>query len=260
MQEGANIDDVVNKIEKIPFGQGFLKVELKRNQDDNKVVTKRDIDPYTLYVGNLPINVTKAGVVQYFNACTRIDIGHPKQMKNSRYAFIRFGNVEDAIEAYKRTVNMLIESRSMIVRFRRINGVVGLPGENKGQPQPKQSHEQMPNKQICTIVKEKNEKKEPDMALVKEEPIESEELDVKPSLDDFTLSSLSSYDSNSVYSDISSIISGNKIKKEDHSHVNEDEIEDEEEEEEFDASTDNFIFKNEGKYKKKSNSYHVYSV
>lgn len=239
----------MSKIEKIPFGQGFLQVELKRNQDETKKVTKKDIDPYTLYVGNLPMNVTKSGVVQYFNSCTRIDIGHPKQMKNSRYAFVRFSNVDDAISCYKRTVNMLIDSRSMIVRFRRINGVVGLPGENKGQPQPKTNQAKPPNQEAPGSIKEKTEKPEvtqPDLSLVKAEPAEQEEQDVKPSLNDLNFS-VDSYDSASIYTGISTMIPENQIKKEEPSTpLNEDEVEAEEDEEYYDAANDNFIYKNEG--------------
>lgn len=93
-------------------------------------ISPRDIDPYILYVGNLPLNVTKAGVKRHFKVCVRVDIGHPQQMKNTRYAFVRFANVDDAIQAYKSAFNTLYESRSMIVRFRRINGNVAVPGEN----------------------------------------------------------------------------------------------------------------------------------
>lgn len=118
-------------MEKIPFGQGFLSVDIKKAREENLEVSPKDIDPYTLYVGNLPLNVTKQGVIQQFAGCTRIDIGHPQQMKNTRYAFVRFGNVDDAIAAYRSTRNTQFESRSLIVRFRRINGNVGVPGETK---------------------------------------------------------------------------------------------------------------------------------
>ncbi|GLV38798.1 Painting of fourth [Carabus blaptoides fortunei] len=131
LEENADINKVVSALEKIPFGQGFLSVDIKKAREENLEVSPKDIDPYTLYVGNLPLNVTKQGVIQQFSGCTRIDIGHPQQMKNTRYAFVRFGNVDDAIAAYRSTRNTQFESRSLIVRFRRINGNVGVPGETK---------------------------------------------------------------------------------------------------------------------------------
>lgn len=41
-----------------------------------------------------------------------------------RYAFIRFKNVHDAIEAYKENVDIIIDNRSVVLRFRRINNKV----------------------------------------------------------------------------------------------------------------------------------------
>lgn len=131
LDENADIDKVCGILQKVPFGQGFLSVDIKKAREENSEAQAKDIDPYTLYVGNLPTNVTKSSVIQHFPGCTRIDIGHPQQLKNTRYAFVRFGNVDDAIKAYKNTRNTQFESRSLIVRFRRKNGNVGVPGENK---------------------------------------------------------------------------------------------------------------------------------
>ena len=39
-----------------------------------------------------------------------------------RYAFVRYHNVDDAIEAFKEHFNTVIESRSIIVRFKRQKG------------------------------------------------------------------------------------------------------------------------------------------
>lgn len=212
LKEDSNIDEVVATLEKIPFGQGFLSVELKKQREDNLEVSPKDIDPYTLYVGNLPLNVTKAGIKSHFKDCTRLDIGHPQQMKNTRYAFVRFSNVDDAIRAYKSTFNTLYDSRSMIVRFRRMNGNVAVPGEtsNKQTQQQKQKTDEiststtpeiesisrsseiqnistpksLPQNSTTKNSRSESSAEAPDLSLVKDEPTsDNEEFeDVKPLL------------------------------------------------------------------------------
>lgn len=56
----------MSTLEKIPFGQGFLSVDIKKAKEENCNVQAKDIDPYTLYVGNLPLNVTKQAAVQHY--------------------------------------------------------------------------------------------------------------------------------------------------------------------------------------------------
>lgn len=50
-------------------------------------------------------------------------------MKNTRYAFVRYETVDEALTAYRETFNLIIESRTIIVRFRRQKGTVNLSGE-----------------------------------------------------------------------------------------------------------------------------------
>uniref|UniRef100_A0A6M2DPD2 Putative product n=1 Tax=Xenopsylla cheopis TaxID=163159 RepID=A0A6M2DPD2_XENCH len=52
-------------------------------------------------------------------------------MKYTRYAFISYQSAEAAIKAFKETHSLSLESRSIIVRFRRHKGAVGLPGQSK---------------------------------------------------------------------------------------------------------------------------------
>lgn len=54
-----------------------------------------------------------------FEKSLRMDIGYAQKMKFTRWAFVKFANVDDAIEAYKMTVNSMMDDRSLIVRFRR---------------------------------------------------------------------------------------------------------------------------------------------
>ena len=51
-------------------------------------------------------------------------MGYAKKMKFTRYAFIRYTNVDQAIEGFRRTVNIIqFDNRSVIVRFRRLRGL-----------------------------------------------------------------------------------------------------------------------------------------
>jgi len=55
-------------------------------------------------------------------------INYSKVQFSFRYAFIKFSNAEDAIQTYKEKYNLVIDSRSVVLRFRRkIN--VNPPGQ-----------------------------------------------------------------------------------------------------------------------------------
>lgn len=239
---------MISEIEKIPFGQGFLKAE-KRNQKEKKVVTKYEIDPYALYVGNLPLNVTKACVLRYFNNSARIDIGHPQQLKNTRYAFVRFRNADDAFEAYKKNVNGVIESRSIIVRFRRVSPTLEAHQEEKSHPE--QSVSEISTGTSSSVTRESDRlnnstQSSLDLSIVKEEPLDSEEQDER----DIKPSSLElSRAGNVPFRNMPTgpLIPTSQIKKEERTeHLNEDEME--EEEEDYDITNDNFVCKTEGKF------------
>lgn len=47
-------------------------------------------------------------------------------MKYTRYAFIRYDNVEDSIAAFKRAFETDLGPRSLVIRFRRKRGNIGL--------------------------------------------------------------------------------------------------------------------------------------
>ncbi|XP_063985089.1 uncharacterized protein LOC135166605 [Diachasmimorpha longicaudata] len=130
MAENVDIDKAIEDLEKIPFGVGHLKVERKSLRDED-YPQPEEIDPYTLYVGNLPESVNVNEVKNKFPTATRVDVGYAQKMRNTRYAFIRYANVEDSIAAYKVAHNLMWDTRSIIVRFRRQRGNTCLPGETK---------------------------------------------------------------------------------------------------------------------------------
>lgn len=126
LKADADIDLVQSELQKVEFGTGHLIVEKKHHQEEKSEVTADEIDPYTLYIGNLPTTVSVATVKEKFPTAQRIDIGFAQRMKFTRYAFVRYCNVEEAMDAFRNTVNLAIEARSLVVRFRRKKGNVGL--------------------------------------------------------------------------------------------------------------------------------------
>ncbi|CAD1473861.1 unnamed protein product, partial [Heterotrigona itama] len=130
MAESVDIDEAIKELEKIPFGVGHLKVERKSLRDEDNPMPE-EIDPYTLYIGNLPESVNVNEVKSKFPTAARVDVGYAQKMRNTRYAFIRYNSVDESISAYKQAHNLMWDTRSIIVRFRRQRGNTCLPGEPK---------------------------------------------------------------------------------------------------------------------------------
>lgn len=132
---------MIGALNKIKFGDGHLTAEYKKDREDDQNITAEDIDPCTLYVGNLAQEITKEDMVKTYPMSRRIDIGYAKKMKYTRYAFVSFKNVTDSIEAFKKTHSTQMYSKSLIVRFRRLHGTVGMPGESKPQSPAKNKND-----------------------------------------------------------------------------------------------------------------------
>lgn len=129
LKPGSDINKIESVLSEIPFGCGKLIV--KRHTIEEKIsASPEEIDPYTLYIGNLPTNITVHSVKEKFPTAQRIDIGYAQRLRYTRYAFIRYNNIEDSMEAFRKTFSLEIDSRTLIVRFRRQKGNVGLPGES----------------------------------------------------------------------------------------------------------------------------------
>ncbi|KAF5288730.1 hypothetical protein FQA39_LY15302 [Lamprigera yunnana] len=137
LQESADPDEVIGFLNSQKFGDGFLTVEYKKDRDEDQVVLADDIDPLTLYVGNLAQEVTKEDIVNLYPNNKRIDIGFAKKMKFTRYAFIAFRTASESLAAFKKTHSKQMYSKSLIVRFRRLHGTIGMPGEAKPQNPPR---------------------------------------------------------------------------------------------------------------------------
>jgi len=97
--------------------------------------------------------ITKDSIVKLYPKTKRIDIGYMKKMKYTRYAFVTFKTVDDSIEAFKQTHNREIYSKSLIVRFRRLHGTVGMPGESKPQNPPRADDEERADTRTAESIK-----------------------------------------------------------------------------------------------------------
>lgn len=124
---------MISALNKQKFGDGFLQADYKRDREEEQNIGPEDIDPLTLYVGNLAQDILKDDLAAIYPTAKRIDIGFAKKMKFTRYAFVTYKNVDDCIEAFRKTHNTELYARSLIVRFRRLHGTVGMPGEAKPQ-------------------------------------------------------------------------------------------------------------------------------
>lgn len=120
LKDSVDVDKVIQTLSNVRFGDGFLKVELRELQIPKEQNTIDTIDPYTLYCGNLAQTIPCKKLKEYFPKASRIDVGFAQRMKNTRYAFVRYKSVNDAVEAFKRMVNCEIEGRTIILRFRRV--------------------------------------------------------------------------------------------------------------------------------------------
>lgn len=95
MAENVNIDEAIKDLEKIQFGVGNLKVERKSLRDEDNPMPE-EIDPYTLYIGNLPESVNVNEVKSKFPTA-RVDVGYAQKMRNTRlvmrYIYVLYINI-----------------------------------------------------------------------------------------------------------------------------------------------------------------------
>lgn len=87
-------------------------------------------------MGNLPTKLNVTIFKEKFPTAKRIDIGYAQRTKFTRYAFLHYDNVDESMEAFKSTYNLTIDARSLVVRFRRNKGSVGLSEKGKKAQKP----------------------------------------------------------------------------------------------------------------------------
>lgn len=107
------------------------------------------IEPRTLYIGNLSPTISARTLKEKYVKSLRMEIGYAQKMKFTRWAFVKFASVDDAIEAYKMTVNSMMDDRSLIVRFRRVKNR-SLNSKEKYKPKMNEN-ECMKNETVTTM-------------------------------------------------------------------------------------------------------------
>lgn len=93
-----------------------------------------DIDPYTIFMGNIHPSIPVQNVKESVKKAFRVDVGFAKKHKFGRYAFAKFRNAADARQAFVtlRQMNDSNAGMDMVVRFRRLRGNINING-----PKPK---------------------------------------------------------------------------------------------------------------------------
>lgn len=114
------------EISRIPFGTGRLKLEkcdVSRNEHKPE-----DIDPLTLFLGNIHPLFSVQSVKEKVPKAYRVDVGFAKKHKFGKYAFAKFRMAEDAREAFVRLSRMKVDGQEMdlVVRFRRVRGNISV--------------------------------------------------------------------------------------------------------------------------------------
>ncbi|KAH8253352.1 hypothetical protein KR032_005030 [Drosophila birchii] len=124
LKSGADVEATIADINKIRFGTGFLQAEHKHFSDEEQADF---IDPCSLYVSNIPFNMTTSAIKACFINALRVDIGVLKREKRARYAFVRYASPEATTVAFKELVSCPLNGRTLTVRFRRLRKRSGLP-------------------------------------------------------------------------------------------------------------------------------------
>ncbi|XP_043646006.1 protein painting of fourth [Drosophila teissieri] len=124
LKAGADVEATIRDINKVRFGTGYLRAELKPFSDEEQA---EFIDPCSLYVGNMPFNMTTSAIKAYFANAMRVDIGVLKREKRARYAFVRYATPDQTMEAFKELVDSPLNSRTLTVRYRRLRKRAGMP-------------------------------------------------------------------------------------------------------------------------------------
>ncbi|KAL0117712.1 hypothetical protein PUN28_008843 [Cardiocondyla obscurior] len=125
MAEDVDIDEAIKELEEIKFGVGHLKVEKKSLRDEDN---PEEIDPYTLFIGNLPESVKTSEIKSKF---PKAQDEETRKMKNTRNILMRYNSVDDAISDYKQAYGLMWDKRNINVRFRRKRGNTCLPEDPK---------------------------------------------------------------------------------------------------------------------------------
>lgn len=176
LSDDADVDKVISELSHIEFyNLGNIKVERKFEKPEENV-TPEMIDPYTLYIGNLPLTISTNVIKEKFPTAARVDVGFAQRMKYTRYAFIRYQTVEESIAAFKASHNVMFDSRTLIVRFRRQKGEACLPSDQKAETKKSRREKRKKLQQMQHL---EELKKEFEQKIKKEKKEKDEEVEQK---------------------------------------------------------------------------------
>ncbi|XP_022217729.2 protein painting of fourth isoform X2 [Drosophila obscura] len=127
LKAGADVDATISEINQVRFGNGFLVAERKAFSEEEEA---KLIDPWCLYVSNIPFNMTTSAIKGFFVKSMKVDVGVLRKEKRARYAFVRYASTELAREAFRDLSGSPLHNRNLTVRFRRLKR---RPGQLKMQ-------------------------------------------------------------------------------------------------------------------------------
>lgn len=104
---------IKSTLSKKQYDTGYITVDFIKNYKE----TNKNIDPCTLYVRNLPANVTNRDIEILYPTCMKYKF--LSSLENSKSVLVHFHNTEDAVIAYKSTNNIFYQSNLLMVQFNR---------------------------------------------------------------------------------------------------------------------------------------------
>lgn len=122
LRPDADVEKVLADLNNIPlpeFNGRCPIATLCNSSPSNDQVRPEDIDPYSLFIGNIPYNMTPKYFRKILPNRRRIEGGFSQKIKNTRYMFIRFWTLKESIDAFKKVLTSSFNSRKLIIRFKR---------------------------------------------------------------------------------------------------------------------------------------------
>lgn len=116
LSEDTNIEKAIKEINKIRFGAGRLQAKKNLSEEQRLNIAPEEIDPFTLYFGNLPHSKISELKIILKNA--QMQFGQNKRKPKS-YAFATFNNFEDAVLGFNKCTKKFPPSNFITIRFKR---------------------------------------------------------------------------------------------------------------------------------------------
>jgi len=121
LKPNTNVKKEIEKLKKVNFSGGNLIIEEKVDSKDGG---REEIDPFSLYVTNIPDKTSKDELKAFFPKAakmTNVRKHNPKKGYVGKFIFIHYDTEADALEAFKANFNRTIGDRMILIRFRRVS-------------------------------------------------------------------------------------------------------------------------------------------